>query len=334
MSAPVVTSATFSPSTSQLTVVWDQAVTWTITGGAGAIHYQRDATNQHANTTFPVLGDGTATHVFAMVATTFTAIAGGLVNIDAASVNLTASPFTANAAVANQPVTLSGGALVSLSDVKAQLGITDTSSDSLLTTMIGAAERMLALWCDRRDESSGMSSGNAVSMWISGTHVEKRPGALVECITARYWPVTSLTSIVVYSSGQSSYTLGTYLFRLDDNQKTIRFMGQQAIAWDAGLIPADFPFNVAPIQTERAYPYTQLTYVGGFTGGSVPPDLTQAAMELVKFIFNSRAIDWTLQGENFGDYSYTNFEGMMAQYRDQITTMYLSNYLGIGGGVV
>ena len=332
MAAPVISSATYAPSTGYLTIVWDQAVDFN--GGAGAITYQLNTASLYENTGSIVSGNGTTSTVFQMAISGGSTITAGTLSIEAAAFGLHSPPYTGNVAVANQAVTVSGGALCTLAQVKTHLGITATTYDTILTAMINAAERQLGLWCDRRDESSGMSSGNAVSMWLSGTHTEKRPGALKETITARYWPVTSITSVIVYSSGSSSYTLGTYLYRIDDDQRTIRYMGQQAIAWDAGLIPADYPFNVAPIQTERAYPYTQITYAGGFTAGSVPPELSQAAMELVKFIFNARGRDWSLVSENLGDYSYTTLAGMMAEYREMFINLSLKPYLGIGGGVV
>lgn len=223
--------------------------------------------------------------------------------------------------------------LTSTSLVKSQLGITSSTYDTIIGTLSVNAERLMANMCDRRDDSAGMVG--TTSSWLSATHTQNIPGAIWNALQLRYWPCTAVTSVAIYTSVTSSVTLGSYLYRVDQDTKTLRFLGQQPVAWDGGFIAADYPYAVQTIQTQNSYPYTSVVYTGGFTGGSIPGDLSQAATELTCQMFLRRKRDNSLTGETLGKYSYTaaDIKGW-GDYLEMFKQTYLMNYLGVGGGVV
>lgn len=221
--------------------------------------------------------------------------------------------------------------IITNTDVKNYLGISGTTYDTLLTTLIGYGEGLMAKMADRRDDTSGMVGTGAY--WGSGSHTEKRPGALHQTITLRYWPVTVVSSVTIYSSSGSNVDLGSYLYRIDADQKTLRFLGQQQVAWDAGFSPPDYPMFINTINTEKAYPYTQITYTGGFS--TIPADLKAAAVELVSQMFLRRQRDRTLSSETLGNHSWTaNPGGFNEWLENEFKTVWMANYMGIGAGYI
>ena len=223
--------------------------------------------------------------------------------------------------------------LTSVTLVKSQLGITASTYDTILGTLSINAERLMANMVDRRDDSSGMVG--TTSSWLSASHTQNIPGAIWNAVQLRYWPVTTITSVLIYTSVSSSTTLGSYLYRIDQDTRTLRFLGQQPVAWDGGFIAADYPYAVQTIQTVNSYPYTAVAYTGGFTAGSIPDDLEQAATELTCQMFLRRKRDASLQSETLGKYSYTAGDPKgWADYLDTFRETWMMNYMGIGGGVV
>jgi len=330
MAAPTIVSATYAPATGYLTIVWSEAVTYV--GGAAYAFYQRNSATQVANTGAPVSGDGTTTTAFSMTSSAAQAIATGTLALSSGLV-ASVSTSTNNAVTTGQAVTVSGGELCTVADVKSVLGISASTYDTVIGTCIAFAERYMANLCDRRDDSTGMVGMGPT--WLSSVRTETRTGALQETITLRYWPVTTLTSVTIYSSTSSNVAVSTGSYRLDQNARTIRFLGRRQIAWDAGFMPTDSPFAVEPIDTQRAFPYTQIVYTGGFTAGSVPDDLKMAAIELSRQIFMRRNRDSTLASETLGNYSWSaNPIGFKDWLSAEFAPLWMGNYLGIGGGYV
>lgn len=328
MAVPTIVSATYASATGYLTIVWSEAVTYV--GGAAYAFYQRNTATQLANTGSPVSGNGTTTTAFAMASSSAQAIASGTLALSSGLVE-SVSTSTNNAVTTGQAVTVSGGELCTVSEVKTRLDITATTWDSLIGQMILEAEGMMADWADRRDDSTGMVGTGP--RWLSGVHTETLPGALRAEHQLRYWPVTSVSSVTVVTSTVSSTTVATNLYRIDADQVRVRFIGTWQVAWEAGLTPSGLyagQQSPGPIETVYAYPYTQITYTGGFTAGSVPASLKSAAIRLTAAMFQARARDGTLLSEKLGDYSYTVDPHAWAIYQHD----FIENVLGPFRGFV
>lgn len=327
MAAPTIVTATWAPATGYMTVVWSEAVTWV----GGDLSYQANTSTSYNYDTI-LSGSGTNTTVHYLPQFSLSLVTVGTLSVNAGAVT-SVSTADPNAAISGQAVTVSGGELCTVAEVKSVLGISATIYDTVIATSIAFAEKYMANMCDRRDDSTGMVSTGPT--WLASTHTENRPGALQETITLRYWPVTTITSVSIVGGVSSSVALSSSSYRIDQNARTLRFLGRRQTAWDAGMMPTDSPYAVEPIDTNRAYPYTSIVYTGGFTAGSVPADLNMAAIELARQIFQRRQRDTTLSGETLGNYSWTgNPTGFKDWLDGEFRQTWMGNYLGVGGGVV
>ena len=88
--------------------------------------------------------------------------------------------------------------LTSVTLVKSQLGITASTYDTILGTLSINAERLMANMVDRRDDSSGMVG--TTSSWLSASHTQNIPGAIWNAVQLRYWPVTAVSSVLIYTA--------------------------------------------------------------------------------------------------------------------------------------
>ena len=225
--------------------------------------------------------------------------------------------------------------LATVSGVKSQLGITVSTYDTALGTILNAAETIIAEWCDRRDNSSGMVGTE--SRWISAAHTEQFTGALQPALGLRFWPVTAITSVSIVGSSGTTTALSSILYRIDADQRTVRFAGSYAVAWESGIMAQMYPnapMDLRQINTSNAYPYTSIIYTGGFGSGTVPLSLQQAAIELASRMFQRASRDVLLTGETLGNYSWTAQAGQWQAYKDEFQSTFLAPFMGIGGGVV
>lgn len=329
MGVPTISSATYAPSTGYLTVVWSEAVT-AVTVGANSVKYQRNTATQVSGTGAVVSGSGTTTLVYSLSSSSASTITAGTLSA-VGGVVLSVSTSDANAAISGQAVTISGGELCTVADVKTRLGISETTWDALLGQMILEAEGLMADWADRRDDSAGMVGTGP--RWLSGVHTEKRPGALRSQHQLRYWPVTSISSVTVVTSTVASTSVASNLFKIEDDAVRVSFIGTWQLSWEAGLTPSGLyagQQSPGPIETTYAYPYTQITYTGGFTAGSVPAALKSAAIRLTVAMFQAKDRDGSLLSENFGDYSYTTDPHAWSNFQQD----FIENVLGPFRGFV
>lgn len=327
MAVPTIVSATYTGFNGYLTIVWSEAVT-PATIGANSLLYQRNTSTLLMDTGSVVSGSGTATLVYrpTPASPSVGSITTGTISV-APGIAVSVSTSEGNAGVSAQAVTITGGELIQVSDVQTRLGI--TGSDALIGQIILEAEGMMADWADRRDASVGMVGTGP--RWLSGVFTETLPGALRSVQQLRYWPVTAISGVTVVTSTVSSTAVAPNLYRIDNDQVRVRFIGTWQVAWEAGLTPSGLyagQQSPGPIETSYAYPYTQITYTGGFTAGSVPPALTSAAIRLACMMFQTAKRDLTLTGENFGDYSYTADPHAWTLFQEDFINNVLSTFRG------
>ena len=95
-------------------------------------------------------------------------------------------------------------AITSLSEYKAYAGISGTSLDTILTTLLGVAQDQIERYCDR--PAGGFETGSKTEN-VDGTGSEY---LLVKC-----WPITSVTTLKHRSADGSLTTLDSSEYRID-----------------------------------------------------------------------------------------------------------------------
>lgn len=216
-----------------------------------------------------------------------------------------------------------------LASVKEELGISDTTYDTLLTSYLNTAERSLC------DLAGRMASSNGSRLAASGSITLNVPAIRLKVVRLDNWPVSSITSVREYTADSTYTDVPSTHYRLDSDQRTLRLSGNNYAAWDYGR-PYINTYGTleslsVPIRTTEAYPYTQIVYVGGFTTDSAqaayPHNLVQAIHDFAKQIFLSRDRDGYMESEQLGKYSYTLNTSQMNVIRDRVVSMYLPDFM-------
>ncbi len=225
--------------------------------------------------------------------------------------------------------------LTTVARIKAELGITDSSQDTVIGYMLDSAEGAIATWLGRRKNANGL-------YWTSGMVTETISGYNWHKWILRNFPVTSIASVSRFVSSTTSTDLSSSFYRIDDDMQTLRFSRNWADLWLIGeprrYGSANVPYD-GPIPD--AYPYIKVVYTGGFddmTSGPVPAALQAAATEVAKYLFMNKDTNWGLNSETLGKYSYTigsgassggggGGGGMSESFVNHIKSMYLSQWL-------
>ena len=95
--------------------------------------------------------------------------------------------------------------LISISEYKVWAGISGTAQDALLTVLVDAVSMEVRRMCDR-DLTNGFES-------VSRT--ERYDGTVEQTIQLVEWPVSSITSVKVYTAGGSYDTLDSGTYRVN-----------------------------------------------------------------------------------------------------------------------
>ena len=160
-------------------------------------------------------------------------------------------------------------ALTSLANVKALLGITDTSQDSLLELLINAVTDAIEKTCGRRFKKPA----SAVTLLLTGTGSKN--------LFTNDYPIDTITSIKERKSFNSFELIDATKYYADVN---------------AGIIYVDFETIKAPLGYE-------VIYKAGYD--PIPNDLDMAAAQMVVREYNQRAGGGDVQSESLGEYSVT-----------------------------
>ncbi|MFA7279811.1 MAG: phage head-tail connector protein [Sterolibacterium sp.] len=159
--------------------------------------------------------------------------------------------------------------LVTLVNLKADLGITVSTEDDYLTRQIAAASQEIATYCGRVFKSETV---------VETLHVSEYHEILM---LARY-PVTAITSVTIDGVTQTS---GTYQVDANSGFLSRKDDDGYLISWEPGIVV--------------------VSYVGGYS--TIPSDLEQACVSLVKSRRFARERDPVLRSEKIpevGDFAY------------------------------
>lgn len=192
-------------------------------------------------------------------------------------------------------------ALTTTAKVKAYLGITDSSEDTLIDDWILAAQAQIERYCNR--------------VFDSASFTEYFDGNLKQSVVVRNPPVTTLTSVSYRKDNDEWTAYASTLHDFDANSGVVFFVtgGEEAfLAGLEGRLPR-FPQGKKGVR---------VVYTGGYS--SIPADLSQACIELVAKIRGGNAAQRSarasgLQSESLGYESRTWGQMNAAEQFDWLT---------------
>jgi len=160
--------------------------------------------------------------------------------------------------------------IASLSELKAFLGITVSTSDDLLTSLLAAADTQIENLCRRKFEQE--------------THIEVLDGQGDDSIFLRNYPI-DFPEYGTDSWVKIGRTTKTLLdsSSFDFSEKT----------GEVNLISGSFPKGIRNVEVK---------YLGGYSAEDMPADLKQATIELAASLWRSKD-NAGKASESVGDYS-------------------------------
>lgn len=171
--------------------------------------------------------------------------------------------------------------LVTLSDVKAALGVSGSDQDAKITALL--------------DPVSGLVERLAGRSFTQATHTEYDDGGGFHLFVS-VRPIASITSITDRRSGD---VIASSEYDFDADEGSIIRLPYGAI-WDRAPDPSAF-LDGNPTQERRRW---KIVYVGG--PATVPDDVKLAFYEIMSATLTSQG---GKQSEKDGDYSYTMASG-------------------------
>ena len=189
-------------------------------------------------------------------------------------------------------------ALTNLARTKIFLGITSTSYDTLLTTLINSATEFVERYCDRRFKQTTYTN-------------EVYDGTGTDEMLLKNYPVTTFTSLqerdnIENINSWTSLDSEDYFVKL--NQGIIIYVGAIDINWQ--------PYDYSQKGVFSKYPqHYRTTYIAGYNfdaknGTSFLEDINMGDLEyavwkLIATFYNNRKGSNNIQSESIGEYSVT-----------------------------
>lgn len=185
--------------------------------------------------------------------------------------------------------------LASTAEYKTWRGITGTSQDTLIATLLGMSSAYIRRMCGR----------NLTTGFESATRTETYSGMDETTIQLVEWPITSVTSVTQLFAGGSTQAIDstTYRFNADTGllARIDAVRGRFASFGTDGSNVAG-TWRPEPMYAEGFYNYS-VVYVGGYS--TIPDDLKQATCQMTDILYATRGRDPSLKSESLGQYSWT-----------------------------
>lgn len=183
-------------------------------------------------------------------------------------------------------------ALITNTEYKANAGITVSTYDTLITSLIAQAQAIAERLTGRNLESA--------------ERTERYDGPQdSNTIQLRSWPVTAVSAVKFYTGPTTYTTLGTDTYTYDGATGMLYLPGtgvpEVYASRDIEGYPIDPSIGTAPAFNVGTFAYA-VTYTGGYA--TVPEDLKAAMYAMVDYLFAQRGTDPTLESESMMDYSY------------------------------
>jgi hypothetical protein len=203
--------------------------------------------------------------------------------------------------------------ITTLARVKEYMGITVSTYDTVLTTLLNTATKWVKDYCNRP------------LGWATQAVVEYATPNDADTIVLKCDPVTAISAIYIVKNAATAYTFTTPEYEWTEGG-VVRLTGNAVAGWN------DWRWGTFPI---GAYVFDKPSFGMGiacvkveYTGGyaTIPEDLQQAVVEIVKGLYQQRTEDTTIESEKLGDYSYKRTAGGIRAVFDDVAWMYLSRY--------
>lgn len=170
-------------------------------------------------------------------------------------------------------------ALTSAANVKAYLGITAATDDSLIAALIARVQERIERHCGRAFDAA--------------TFTDDLDGG-GRSLVVRNAPIRTLTS-VSYVSGTGVVDIDLDRFTVNERAGIVSLRQDEFCPFFERRSRMRSPNNATFTAGIRNY---RVVYDGGYT--AIPPDLEQVAIELVKSAYVNRRINGDLQSEGIG----------------------------------
>lgn len=171
--------------------------------------------------------------------------------------------------------------LVSLADFKAEMGITATTDDVFLGSLLDRVSQIVEAHCDR-------------VFAVETVREDLRDSCALLYLPLTRYPVISITSVSV----DGDALVGTITDLVEIDKETGR------------LYRLDASANLVQWETGRL----SIVYQAGYS--TMPGNLREAVMRLAKYGYSGRTRDPAIKGERFleGLYAYDLFNGASSDY--------------------
>jgi uncharacterized phiE125 gp8 family phage protein len=184
--------------------------------------------------------------------------------------------------------------LISIAEYKVWAGITGTAQDALLTVLVDAVSAEVRRWCDR----------NLTNGFESVSRTERYDGTGEQTINLVEWPVTTITSVTVYTADGTAEVLDSDTYRVNGDSGVLSRIDPKRARFPVtafGTVQATF--STQP-WFEEGFDNVQVVYTGGYA--TIPADLKMACYRLTDLAYSARGRNFGIQSESLGGYSYTN----------------------------
>lgn len=186
--------------------------------------------------------------------------------------------------------------LISISEYKVWAGISGTAQDALLTVLVDAVSMEVRRMCDR-DLTNGFESAS---------RTERYDGTGEQTIQLVEWPVSSITSVKVYTAGGSYDTLDADTYRVNGDSGLLSRIDPVLARFPTDAFGTiESTFSVQP-WFPAGFDNIEVVYTGGYA--TIPADLKMACYRLTDLAYAARGRNFGLQSESLGGYSYTNMD--------------------------
>lgn len=190
--------------------------------------------------------------------------------------------------------------LTTVAEVQQWLGI--AGETELIDSLVRAAESWIATY-------TGRATSDGSSPFLSASRTQRARARLDRhgSIVLRWTPITGVSSVTIATSASAGGAIPLDAFECDGAPVTssgmmatagiLRWRGatHARTLWEHGLdgMCAGSDITIA------------VQYTGGWTADTLPADLRAAATRIAAQMYRERVINYALQSESLGAYSYT-----------------------------
>jgi hypothetical protein len=187
-------------------------------------------------------------------------------------------------------------ALTTTARYKTWAGIVGSAQDTVLGYILDGVSAEVRRWCDR----------NLTNGFESVSRTERYDGTGEQTINLVEWPVTTVTSVTVYTADGTAEVLDSSTYRVNGDSGVLSRIDPVRARYPVTAFGSvDATFSTQPWFPE-GFDNVQVVYTGGYA--TTPADLEMNVWRLMDLAYSARGRNFGLQSESLGQYSYTNMD--------------------------